>query len=128
MYLKIRDSIFKNSVSFHSFYLKIIIKGYGNNAKKTYIFGVKQGFISINLHITQIVQLVFYFLATNQWFVPPVKGEIPPGTAAYGFVVDGTRILIFGGMVEYGKYSNELYELQVRLYFDTYFDTYFDIT
>ncbi len=43
-----------------------------------------------------------------------MKGDIPPGCAAYGFVVDGTRILIFGGMVEYGKYSNELYELQVR--------------
>lgn len=28
--------------------------------------------------------------------------------------MDGTRILIFGGMVEYGKYSNELYELQVK--------------
>lgn len=27
-------------------------------------------------------------------------------------MVDGTRILVFGGMVEYGKYSNELYELQ----------------
>lgn len=46
--------------------------------------------------------------------MPPVKGDIPPGCAAYGFVVDGTRILIFGGMVEYGKYSNELYELQVK--------------
>ena len=44
-----------------------------------------------------------------------MKGDIPPGCAAYGFVVDGTRILIFGGMVEYGKYSNELYELQVML-------------
>ena len=42
-----------------------------------------------------------------------MKGDIPPGCAAYGFVVDGTRILIFGGMIEYGKYSNELYELQV---------------
>ena len=41
-----------------------------------------------------------------------MKGDIPPGCAAYGFVVDGTRILIFGGMIEYGKYSNELYELQ----------------
>jgi len=30
-------------------------------------------------------------------------------------VVEGTRILIFGGMVEYGKYSNELYELQVSV-------------
>lgn len=37
---------------------------------------------------------------------------MPPGCAAYGFVVDGTRIFVFGGMVEYGKYSNELFELQ----------------
>ena len=51
-------------------------------------------------------------LATNQWFVPAVRGDIPPGCAAYGFVCDGTRILVFGGMTEYGKYSNELYELQ----------------
>ncbi|KAB7506202.1 Host cell factor 1 [Armadillidium nasatum] len=57
-------------------------------------------------------ELHVYNTATNQWFVPPVKGDIPPGCAAYGFIVDGTRILIFGGMVEYGKYSNELYELQ----------------
>ncbi|XP_076469600.1 host cell factor 1-like isoform X2 [Babylonia areolata] len=49
---------------------------------------------------------------TNQWFVPAVRGDIPPGCAAYGFICDGTRILVFGGMVEYGKYSNELYELQ----------------
>ena len=47
--------------------------------------------------------------------MPPVKGDIPPGCAAYGFVVDGTRILVFGGMVEYGKYSNEIYELQVSV-------------
>lgn len=44
--------------------------------------------------------------------MPATKGEVPPGCAAYGFVVDGTRIYVFGGMVEYGKYSNELYELQ----------------
>lgn len=53
-----------------------------------------------------------FFTATNQWFVPSTKGDIPPGCAAYGFVVDGSRILVFGGMVEYGKYSDELYELQ----------------
>jgi host cell factor len=58
---------------------------------------------------------MFFFSATNQWFVPPVKGDIPPGCAAFGFVVDGTRILVFGGMVEYGKYSNELFELQVHI-------------
>lgn len=57
--------------------------------------------------------LICSFTATNQWFMPQTKGEIPPGCAAYGFVVDGTRLLVFGGMVEYGKYSNELYELQV---------------
>lgn len=53
------------------------------------------------------------FLATNKWFVPQCKGEIPAGCAAYGFVADGTRILVFGGMTEYGKYSADLYELQV---------------
>lgn len=41
-----------------------------------------------------------------------MKGDVPPGCAAYGFVCDNTRLLVFGGMVEYGKYSNELYELQ----------------
>lgn len=51
--------------------------------------------------------------ATNQWFIPAVRGDIPPGCAAYGFVCDGTRLLVFGGMVEYGKYSSDLYELQV---------------
>ena len=57
--------------------------------------------------------LVVFFTVTNQWYVPATKGDVPPGCAAYGFVVEGTRILVFGGMVEYGKYSNELYELQV---------------
>lgn len=57
-------------------------------------------------------ELHVYNTATNQWCVPATKGEVPPGCAAYGFVVDGTRIYVFGGMVEYGKYSNELHELQ----------------
>ncbi|KAB0801371.1 hypothetical protein PPYR_05725 [Photinus pyralis] len=57
-------------------------------------------------------ELHVYNTVTNQWFVPVTKGDIPPGCAAYGFVVDGTRLLVFGGMIEYGKYSNELYELQ----------------
>ena len=50
--------------------------------------------------------------STNQWFTPEVKGDVPPGCAAYGFAGDGTRQLVFGGMVEYGRYSNDLYELQ----------------
>lgn len=57
-------------------------------------------------------ELHVYNASSNQWFIPNTSGDIPPGCAAYGFVVDGTRILVFGGMVEYGKYSNELYELQ----------------
>lgn len=57
-------------------------------------------------------ELHVYNTANNQWFVPAVRGDIPPGCAAYGFICDGTRIMVFGGMVEYGKYSNELYELQ----------------
>lgn len=63
-----------------------------------------------------LIWLIFkkpFSTATNQWFVPVTKGDVPPGCAAYGFVVEGTRLLVFGGMVEYGKYSNELYELQV---------------
>lgn len=69
----------------------------------------KQLFIVGNDHLT-------IFLATNQWFMPVTKGDVPPGCAAYGFVVDGTRLLVFGGMVEFGKYSNELYELQVSMW------------
>ncbi|XP_072341083.1 host cell factor 1-like isoform X2 [Scyliorhinus torazame] len=57
-------------------------------------------------------ELHVYNTATNQWFIPAVRGDIPPGCAAYGFICDGTRILVFGGMVEYGKYSNDLFELQ----------------
>lgn len=49
---------------------------------------------------------------SNQWFVPTTKGDVPPGCAAYGFVVEGTRLFVFGGMIEYGRYSNDLYELQ----------------
>lgn len=57
-------------------------------------------------------ELHVYNTATNQWFVPAVRGEIPPGCAAYGIVCDGTRIIVFGGMIEYGRYSNDMYELQ----------------
>lgn len=52
---------------------------------------------------------------SKQWFLPAVRGDIPPGCAAHGFVSEGTRILVFGGMVEFGKYTNSLYELQVTL-------------
>ncbi|EDV94233.1 GH22204 [Drosophila grimshawi] len=51
---------------------------------------------------------------TNQWYVPVLKRDVPNGCAAYGFVVEGTRMLVFGGMIEYCKYPNELYELQAN--------------
>ncbi|KAM9334612.1 host cell factor 2 [Symphorus nematophorus] len=53
-----------------------------------------------------------YNTVSKQWFLPAVRGDIPPGCAAHGLVCEGTRILVFGGMVEYGKYTNSLYELQ----------------
>nr|KAF6373819.1 host cell factor C2 [Pipistrellus kuhlii] len=68
------------------------------------IFGGGNEGIADELHV--------YNTVTNQWFLPAVRGDIPPGCAAHGFVCDGTRILVFGGMVEYGRYSSELYELQ----------------
>ncbi|XP_072257260.1 host cell factor 2 isoform X1 [Pyxicephalus adspersus] len=68
------------------------------------IFGGGNEGIAEELHV--------YNTVTNQWFLPAVRGDIPPGCAAHGFVCDGTRILVFGGMVEYGRYSNDLFELQ----------------
>lgn len=53
---------------------------------------------------------------SKQWFLPAVRGDIPPGCAAHGLVSEGTRVLVFGGMLEFGKYSNCLYELQVSCY------------
>lgn len=69
---------------------------------------------------------LFPFSATNQWFVPAVRGDIPPGCAAYGFIAEGTRLIIFGGMVEYGRYSNEVNILScvilsfIRIFFNTF--------
>ena len=40
-----------------------------------------------------------------------MKGDVPTGCAAFGFATDAARILVFGGMVEYGKYSADLWEL-----------------
>ena len=46
--------------------------------------------------------------ATSQWFVPQVRGEKPTGLAAFGFICKGVRLLIFGGMMEHGQYSNDV--------------------
>ena len=53
-------------------------------------------FINSNIYNT-FINSKYSILATSQWFVPAVQGDTPPGCAAYGFVCDGTRILIFGG-------------------------------
>ncbi|KAJ3612239.1 hypothetical protein NHX12_020515 [Muraenolepis orangiensis] len=68
------------------------------------VFGGGNEGIAEDLHV--------YNTVTRQWFLPAVRGDIPPGCAAHGFVCEGTRILVFGGMVEFGKYTNSLYELQ----------------
>ncbi|XP_014873603.1 host cell factor 2 [Poecilia latipinna] len=68
------------------------------------VFGGGNEGIAEDLHV--------YNTVSKQWFLPAVRGDIPPGCAAHGFVCEGTRILVFGGMVEYGKYTNSLYELQ----------------
>ncbi|XP_062238356.1 host cell factor 2 isoform X2 [Platichthys flesus] len=68
------------------------------------VFGGGNEGISEDLHV--------YNTVSKQWFLPAVRGDIPPGCAAHGFVCEGTRILVFGGMVEFGKYSSSLYELQ----------------
>ncbi|KAL6738471.1 hypothetical protein Aduo_012016 [Ancylostoma duodenale] len=57
-------------------------------------------------------ELHVYNTTTKQWFIPSVRGEIPSGCAAYGIVCNITHIYMFGGMVEYGRYTNDLYELQ----------------
>ncbi|WKY06448.1 hypothetical protein Q1695_006551 [Nippostrongylus brasiliensis] len=57
-------------------------------------------------------ELHVFNTTTKQWFVPSVRGEVPSGCAAYGIVCNGTHIFTFGGMVEYGRYTNDLYELQ----------------
>ncbi|AWO97823.1 putative host cell factor 2 [Scophthalmus maximus] len=68
------------------------------------VFGGGNEGIAEDLHV--------YNTVSKQWFLPAVRGDIPPGCAAHGFVCEGTRILVFGGMLEFGKYTNSLYELQ----------------
>ncbi|XP_059614278.1 host cell factor 1-like [Phlebotomus argentipes] len=59
-----------------------------------------------------VEELHVYNTSTNGWYVPCMQGTVPPGCAAFGIVALGTRILIHGGMIEYGQYSDEMYELQ----------------
>ena len=51
---------------------------------------------------------LFVLAATSQWFMPQVCGEKPTGCAAFGFICDGVHLLVFGGMLEDGCYSNDV--------------------
>jgi host cell factor len=78
-------------------------------------------FVNELVHIVQrmFVRFLCFFvryLATNQWFQPSSKGDVPTGCAAFGFATDGSRIVVFGGMIEYGKYSADLWELNPILW------------
>lgn len=56
-----------------------------------------------------------YCTKTNRWFKPPLKGEVPPGKASYGAaIVDGHKLLIFGGMEEEQPFSKTLYECNLQ--------------
>ncbi|XP_055334041.1 host cell factor 1-like [Paramacrobiotus metropolitanus] len=68
------------------------------------VFGGGNEGIVDELHVFNTTQ--------NAWFVPQCKGQTPPGCAAFGFAVENTRLLVHGGMIEFGKYSGDLYELQ----------------
>lgn len=44
--------------------------------------------------------LYVYNTATDKWYKPAVRGDAPPGLAAFGMCCDGEKIFIFGGMVD----------------------------
>ncbi|EDV24948.1 uncharacterized protein TRIADDRAFT_2707, partial [Trichoplax adhaerens] len=54
-------------------------------------------------------ELHVYSISNNQWFTPNVQGNIPAGCAAFGCASHGNKMYIFGGMIEYGKYSKEVH-------------------
>ncbi|ODM90762.1 Host cell factor 1 [Orchesella cincta] len=60
-----------------------------------------------------VEELHVFDTTTQEWCQPQMKGEVPPGCAAYGLVLDGCRMLLYGGMIEYGRYSSDLYELNI---------------
>ena len=61
-------------------------------------------------------QLNGYNVKENLNFLPKYSGKICPGVACFGMVISDERIIIFGGMGEFGLYSNSLY-VSIWLYF-----------
>ena len=62
----------------------------------------------VYLRYGSVISSLHVFAATNQLFAPRGREEKPSGCAAFGFICDGVRLLIFGGMVKYGRYSNDV--------------------
>jgi len=60
--------------------------------------------------------LFLYNTLKNHWTNPAVKGQLPPGRAAYGIDIEGSKVFIHGGMVEFGAYSNDLYQLDTSIW------------
>ncbi|CAI2351174.1 unnamed protein product [Caenorhabditis sp. 36 PRJEB53466] len=58
-----------------------------------------------------IDELHVFNTVKNEWVAPQIHGQPPPPCAAFGATSIGVKIYMFGGMVEYGKYTNDLYEL-----------------
>ncbi|KNC65008.1 hypothetical protein SARC_18286, partial [Sphaeroforma arctica JP610] len=47
-----------------------------------------------------------YHTVESAWRKPVTSGSYPKGCAAYGMTTDGdSRLFIYGGMAEYGEYS-----------------------
>ena len=62
-----------------------------------------------NKNLPSILLIYLYVLTDrNQWFKPIMQGDKPTCHAAFGFICDGVRILMFGGMLEDGLYSNDV--------------------
>ena len=66
-----------------------------------------------------IDDLLVYSTENGNWFQPSTNGQVPSGVAAFGMAADGTRIIVHGGMQEYGKLTNVMYELQEGLFYIT---------
>ncbi|XP_057665859.1 host cell factor 1-like [Diorhabda carinulata] len=58
--------------------------------------------------------LMVYYIEKNIWLCPKITGNVPPECTAHGLVVDGTRLLVFGGLLENNQFSNDLYELKAQ--------------
>nr|XP_046914533.1 host cell factor 2-like [Dermatophagoides farinae] len=54
-----------------------------------------------------------YIPNENKWIWPKMTGDTPPGLAAYGMTNNATNVFVFGGMLEFCRYSTSLYQLKL---------------